>query len=106
MPTTPIHDLSLALPIPPGGIASTPLIDLPGSTKVVLFALDAGQEISPHLTPFPAAVLPLAGRLRLMVGEDWHDGLPGGRVEFPRNVTHAVQAVEPSHFLLLMLRGS
>lgn len=106
MPTTPITDLCAALPVPPGGIASTPLVDLKGSTKVVLFALDVGQEISAHVTPFPATLLPLQGRLKVMVGEAWVDGLPGSRVEFPLNVPHALQAVEPSHFLLVMLRGA
>ena len=34
-----ITDLNQSLPIPEGGIASKPIVDLPGSTKVVLFSL-------------------------------------------------------------------
>lgn len=101
-----IKDLATALPVPEAGIASSPLLDLPGSTKLVLFAIDAGQEISPHAAPFPAQVLVLAGQLEVMVGSDWetlatHDGL-----DLPAGLPHAVRALAPSHFLLTMLRGA
>ena len=100
-----IRDLATVLPVPEAGIASSPLLDLPGSTKLVLFAVDAGQEISPHATPFPAQVLVLDGRLEVMVGSDWetleaHDGL-----DLPPGIPHAVRALSPGHFLLTMLRG-
>lgn len=100
-----IRDLASQLPVPEAGIASSPLLDLPGATKLVLFALDAGQEISPHAAPFPAQVLVLDGRLEVMVGTEWetleaHDGL-----DLPAGIPHAVRAKTPGHFLLTMLRG-
>lgn len=101
-----IRDLAAALPVPEAGIASSPLLDLAAGTKVVLFALDAGQEISPHAAPFPAQVLVLDGRLEVMVGSEWetleaHDGL-----DLPAGIPHAVRALAPGHFLLTMLRGA
>lgn len=101
-----IKDLAAALPIPEAGIASSPLLDLPGATKLVLFAMDAGQEISPHTAPFPAQVLVLEGRLEVLVDRTWetlsaHDGL-----DLPAGLPHAVRALAPSHFLLTMLRGA
>lgn len=101
-----IKDLAATLPIPEAGIASSPILDLPGGTKLVLFAMDAGQEISPHAAPFPAQVRVLEGRLEVMVGADWrtldrHDGL-----DLPGGLPHAVRALAPSHFLLTMLRGA
>ena len=100
-----IRDLATTLPVPEAGIASSPLLDLPGGTKLVLFAVDAGQEISPHATPFPAQVLVLDGKLEVMVGSDWetleaHDGL-----DLPPAIPHAVRALSSGHFLLTMLRG-
>ncbi len=99
-----IKDLAATLPVPEAGIASSPLLDLPGSTKLVLFAIDAGQEISPHAAPFPAQVLVLEGRLEVMVGSDWeslgtHDGL-----DLPAGLHRAVRALAPIHFLLTILR--
>lgn len=100
-----VRDLSVSLPIPDSGIASSPLLDLAGSTKLVLFALDAGQEISPHATPFPAQVLLLAGRIEVLVGNMWTGLAPGERHELPAGVPHGIRALEASHFLLTMLRG-
>ena len=39
-----LHNEGLA--IPTGGIASKPLLDLPKATKVVLFAMDLGQDMT------------------------------------------------------------
>lgn len=101
-----IKDLAAALPVPEAGIASSPLLDLAGGTKLVLFAMDAGQEISPHAAPFPAQVLVLDGKLEVMVGSDWDTLAPHDGLDLPAGLPHAVRAVAPSHFLLTMLRGA
>jgi quercetin dioxygenase-like cupin family protein len=59
-------DLLAACPIVPGAIVSKPLLNLPEG-KVVLFAMDAGQEISDHRAPFVSTVQVLDGRLRFTV---------------------------------------
>jgi quercetin dioxygenase-like cupin family protein len=102
----PITQLSEALPLGAGAIASKPLVDLPGDLKLVLFAMDEGQEISAHSAPFPATVLCVAGRLEVMVAGAWSTLGPGGRMDLPQGVPHGVRALEPSHWLLTMLRGS
>jgi quercetin dioxygenase-like cupin family protein len=94
-----------ALPIPAGGIASRPLLDLAGDTKVVLFALDQGQEISPHRSPFPAQVLLLAGQLQVLVGDVTHTLQPGEEVPLPFGLPHGLVAKTPSHFVLVMKRA-
>ena len=101
-----IRDLAHFLPVPRAGIASSPLLDLPGDTKLVLFAMDAGQEISPHATPFPADVLLLDGALEVMVGDSWAALRPRDRRELPAGLPHALKAHKASHFLLTMLRGA
>ncbi|MDP2877763.1 MAG: cupin domain-containing protein [Holophaga sp.] len=102
---TAITNLTEALPISTGAIASRPLIDLPNDLKLVFFAMDAGQEISAHTTPFPASVLCVGGSLEVMVDGQWTRLMPGDRKELPKGLPHGVKAVEPSHWLLTMLRA-
>jgi quercetin dioxygenase-like cupin family protein len=106
MSNTTYEDLQAALPIPPEGIASRPLLDIKGGVKVVLFALDRGQEISPHQTPFPAEVVVVSGRMAISVGDgSWEVGA-NERIDLPVGLAHGLVAVEPSHFVLTMLRGT
>ena len=101
-----ITDLSQCLPMPEGGIASKPVIDLAGSTKVVLFSLDQGQEITPHTAPFPAEVIVVEGRLEVLVGKVSQPVLPHQVIDLPAGLAHGVKALEPSRFLLIMRRGA
>jgi quercetin dioxygenase-like cupin family protein len=104
--STVITDLNEALPVSKDAIASRPLLDLKGSTKLVLFAMDADQEISAHSAPFPAHVLLLEGSLEVMVDGTWSVLGPGERKELPKGLPHGVRAKAPSHWLLTMIRGS
>lgn len=101
-----ITDLNQTLPLPEGGIASKPLVDLAGGTKVVLFALDQGQEISPHTTPFPAEVIVLEGRLEVLVGKLHQPVIAHQVIDLPAGLAHGLKALEPSRFLLIMRRGA
>lgn len=101
-----VPDLPEALAIPTDGIASRPLLDVKGGPKVVLFAIDQGQEISPHLSPFPAEVVVLAGRMAITVGEGGWELGPNDRIDFPMGLPHGLVALDPSHFVLTMLRGA
>ena len=100
-----LTNLNEALPVSPGAIASRPLIDLPGDLKLVLFAMDAGQEISAHSAPFPATVLCIDGKLEVMVEEVWTTLAPGERLDLPKGRPHGVKASAPAHWMLTMLRG-
>lgn len=102
---TALTNLSEALPISTGATASKPLIDLPGDLKLVLFAMDQGQEISAHSAPFPASVLCVAGCLEVMVDGDWTTLQAGDRHDLPKGRPHGVKAAAPSHWLLTMQRG-
>jgi quercetin dioxygenase-like cupin family protein len=102
---TAITNLTEALPLSAGAIASRPLIDLPGDLKLVLFAMDTAQEISAHSTPFPAQVLCISGELDVMVDNAWTRLTAGERKELPKGLAHGVKAASPSHWLLTMQRG-
>jgi quercetin dioxygenase-like cupin family protein len=71
--------------------------------SLTLFAFDRGEELSEHTSPFEALVLVLAGTMRLTIDRRPVVAQPGTIVRMPANVPHAVEAVEPSRMLLIML---
>ena len=79
-----ITNLELEMPISKDATTSRPLMDLPGSTKLVLFAMDQGQEISAHSAPFPAHVLLLAGSIEVMVEGALQVLAPGMQCALPK----------------------
>ncbi len=96
-------ELLAACPIVPGTIVSKPLLNLPEG-RVVVFAMDAGQEMSEHRASSTAVVQVLEGKLRfrvqgqerIMLAHDW--------LVMPRDAAHDLSALEPTRFLLTMLR--
>lgn len=85
------------------GIASRVLAKTPGG-NVTLFAFDAGEGLTQHTSPFDALVLVLSGALDLTIGGSVVRAAPGTIVRMPANVPHAVDAIEPTRMLLVMLR--
>lgn len=85
------------------GIASRVLAKNAGGT-VTLFAFDAGEALSEHTAPFDALVIVLDGALALTIGGHRVSAGEGTVVSMPANVPHAVDAVERSRMLLVMLR--
>ena len=71
---------------------------------MTLFAFDAGQGLTSHTSPFEALVLVLEGTLELTIGGTRLRATPGTIVRMPGNVPHAVDAIEASRMLLIMLR--
>lgn len=86
------------------GIASRILAKI-GGGNLTLFAFDGGQGLSEHTSPFEAFVIVLEGRFALTVGGASVQAAPGTIVRMPANVPHAVEAVEPSRMLLIMLKA-
>jgi quercetin dioxygenase-like cupin family protein len=97
------YSLADLLAVPNGGIASRVLAKN-GGGNVTLFAFDQGEGLSEHTSPFDALVLTLDGHLRLTIGGQSVQGLAGTITNLPANVPHAVEAVERSRMLLIMLR--
>jgi quercetin dioxygenase-like cupin family protein len=85
------------------GIASRILAKTAGG-NLTLFALDAGQGLTEHTSPFEALVLTLEGTLTLTIGGKPVSTAPGTIVRMPGNVPHAVDAPERARMLLIMLR--
>jgi quercetin dioxygenase-like cupin family protein len=85
------------------GIASRVLSKTPGG-NITLFAFDTGQGLTQHTSPFEALVLVLSGALDLTIGTNVVRATPGTIVRMPGNVPHAVDAIEATRMLLIMLR--
>jgi quercetin dioxygenase-like cupin family protein len=101
--TPQFQNLLVACPIVSGATVSKALLNLPEG-KVIVFAMDAGQELSEHRAPYVAAVQVLDGRLRFgidgvqreMAAHDW--------LLMPKDAAHAVLALEPTRFLLTLFK--
>lgn len=85
------------------GIASRILAKTSGG-NLTLFAFDVGQGLTEHTSPFEALVIVLEGSCTLSIGGTPVLATPGTIVRMPADVPHAVDAIEPTRFLLVMLR--
>ena len=102
--TTPeFLDLLQICPIVPGATVSKRLLNLPEG-KVVIFAMDAGQEMSEHRAPFVATVQVLEGRLRFGVDSAEKIMGPNDWLLMPANAPHRLTALEPTRFVLTLFK--
>lgn len=85
------------------GIASRVLGKTSGG-NLTLFAFDAGQGLSEHSSPFDAFVIVFQGVVTLTIGGTPVRATAETIVRMPANIPHAVDAVERSRMLLVMLR--
>ena len=72
--------------------------------KVVLMALDSGQELSDHAASMPAVIHLLQGKARVVLGEDSHDLQQGAWAHMTPGLRHSVAAQSPTVLLLLLLK--
>ena len=87
----------------PDGIASRVLGKTSGG-NLTLFGFDAGQGLTEHSSPFEALVIVLEGACTLTIGGTVVRATPGTIVRMPATIPHAVEAVEATRLLLVMLR--
>ncbi len=71
---------------------------------LTLFALDKGQSISEHVTPFDAMVQILEGEAELTIGGEKKFEKANGSIIMPKNVAHALFAREAYKMLLVMMK--
>lgn len=88
-----------------GGIASRILSKTSGGS-LTLFAFDEGQGLAEHTSPFEALIIVLEGACTLTIGGTPVRATPGTVVRMPADVPHAVDAVEKTRLLLVMLRDA
>jgi quercetin dioxygenase-like cupin family protein len=98
-------DLAAEVEIPADGTLSRVLYS-DDRIRVVVFAFDAGQELTEHTAAAPALVQVVSGRLRLTLGSETTEVGPGSWVHMPAQLPHAVCALEPAVMLLTLLSGT
>ncbi len=95
--------LADAVEIAEGGVVSRQLLKRAGG-NLTLFAMQAGQSIEEHTSPYDAAVVVLEGRVELTIGGRPVTASQGEAVLMPAGVPHALAAAEDFKMLLVMLR--
>lgn len=91
-------------PVVSGAIVSKALVDR-ADGKVIIFAMDAGQEMSEHRAPYVATVHVLDGRLRFTVAQDEREMAANDWLVMPENAAHSLVALEPTRFLLTLFKS-
>lgn len=89
---------------PADGILSVPLFQ-DATTKVVLFAFAAGQELSEHTASVPATIQLLQGRATWTLGSDSVEASAGSWAQMQANLPHSIHALEPCVMLLTLNRA-
>jgi len=97
-----IPDLSKEVELPKNGILSRTLHDQ-GGTKMVIFAFDAGQELSEHTASRPASLQILSGQGWLKLGQDEFEAQAGTWAYMPAGLVHAIRAKSPLTMVLTLL---
>ncbi len=86
-----------------GAVVSRTLLKRTTGT-VTLFAFDAGQGLSEHMTPFDAVAQVLEGEAEIVIsGKPLHT-TAGEAVLMPANQPHTVKAINRFKMLLTMIR--
>ena len=97
-----IEALGALIEVAPDSTVSRTVLKAEG-VRVVLFAFDAGQELSEHTAAVPILLQVLDGRLRVGADGEQVELTPGGLVHIGSRVPHDVLALEPSRMALTML---
>ncbi|MCU0270098.1 MAG: cupin domain-containing protein [Acidimicrobiales bacterium] len=90
-------------PVPADGTLSRTL-HRDDHVKVVLFAFDAGQELSEHRAGTAATVTVTRGRLAFTVDGETHEMGPGAFLHMAAGAPHALRALEPTIMVLTLVR--
>ena len=84
-------------------IVSKTLLDKKTGT-LTLFAFDAGQGLSEHVSPYDATVMVTDGKGEFIIGGKELEASAGELIIMPANVPHSVKAEEKFKMLLIMIR--
>jgi quercetin dioxygenase-like cupin family protein len=90
-----------AIQLPENGTLSVP-VHQDATTKVLLFAFSAGQELSEHMASVPATMHLLMGRVVWGFSGEEREAGPGAWAHMDANLPHSVRALEPAVMLLTL----
>ncbi len=98
------YHLNDLVEIPTQGTISKGLLET-HQTKVILFAMDEGQEISEHKSSFPASVVVWEGEMNFSVEEKDYIMKSGDFLFMPSNAIHKLKAIKPTRFILTLMKA-
>ncbi len=87
-----------------GGVVSRALLNKQ-SGSVTLFAFDKGQSLSEHSAPFDALVHLIEGEMDINISGEASRLKRGDFIIMPANEPHALEAVQKSKMVLIMLKS-
>lgn len=76
------------------------------AARVVAFAMDAGQELTDHSAARPVVVQVIEGRLTFTVAGESHELGAGDVVYLAPGERHAVLALTPCRFVLILVTAA
>ena len=97
-----IEDVADLIAVAPESTLSRTVLRTEG-VRVVLFAFDAGQELTEHTAAVPVLLQVLDGRLRVGADGKQVELAAGGLVHIGSRVPHELLALEPTRMALIML---
>jgi quercetin dioxygenase-like cupin family protein len=96
-----VIDLTAETQFAPNGIVSRTIFT-GGSSRLVLFGFDAGQELTEHTSPHHALVQILSGRCEFTLAGKPRELKAGDLLYMPPGLPHAVKALERFSMLLTL----
>lgn len=97
-----VADLAGLITVNEGATVSRTVLKAEGA-RLVLFAFDAGEELSEHTAAMPVLLQVLEGRLIVTADGRTVELTPGSVIHLSTRLPHAIVAREPSKMLLTML---
>lgn len=98
-----IEDLVSVVEIPADGTLSR-VVSKADGVRLVVFAFDAGQELTEHTAGVAALVQVVSGTVRVTIDGEELSLTPASWLYMAAGTPHSVVADEPSRVLLTMLR--
>lgn len=77
-----------------------------GPLRLVLFAFDAGEELTEHTAALPVVIQVIEGAVRIEASGDTVRLCAGGWLFLEANEPHTVVADQPTKMLLTMVRSA
>ncbi len=99
--STVVREVHGDLPMSVGATTSRTVVSN-DAVRVVVFAMDRGQELTDHSAPRPVVVQVIDGDLAFTVAGERHELTAGDVVYLAPNDRHAVLALTPCRFVLVM----
>ena len=99
-----IYSLADLIDYSPGAIVSKIILKKEKGSET-LFAIDKGEEISEHTTPFDAIVKVIEGEAEIIISGTKYNLKGGEMIIMPAGEPHSLKAVSKFKMLLTMFRA-